>query len=57
MAYPEAGMQIAAQLSPKVAKGEMTWGRPVTDLQRTMSQLAEKTGGQAGQQQYGGDVR
>lgn len=25
-AYPEAGMQIAAQLGPKVVKGEMTWG-------------------------------
>jgi glyoxylase-like metal-dependent hydrolase (beta-lactamase superfamily II) len=25
-AYPEAGMQIAAQLGPKVVKGEMNWG-------------------------------
>lgn len=25
-AYPDAGMLIAAQLGPKVAKGEMTWG-------------------------------
>ena len=25
-AYPQAGMQIAAQLGPKVAKGEMAWG-------------------------------
>ncbi|MBZ4488449.1 MBL fold metallo-hydrolase [Microbacterium sp. cx-55] len=25
-AYPEAGMLIAAQIGPKVAKGEMTWG-------------------------------
>lgn len=25
-AYPQAGMQIAAQLGPKVVKGEMTWG-------------------------------
>jgi hypothetical protein len=25
-AYPQAGMQIAAQLGPKVAKGEMSWG-------------------------------
>ena len=25
-AYPESGMLIAAQLGPKVAKGEMTWG-------------------------------
>ena len=25
-AYPEAGMQIAAQLGPKVVKGEMAWG-------------------------------
>jgi len=25
-AYPAAGMQIAAQLGPKVAKGEMAWG-------------------------------
>jgi len=24
--YPESGMLIAAQLGPKVAKGEMTWG-------------------------------
>ncbi|GAA2076008.1 MBL fold metallo-hydrolase [Microbacterium hatanonis] len=25
-AYPESGMLIAAQIGPKVAKGEMTWG-------------------------------
>ena len=25
-AYPQAGMQIAAQLGPKVVKGEMSWG-------------------------------
>jgi glyoxylase-like metal-dependent hydrolase (beta-lactamase superfamily II) len=25
-AYPQAGMEIAAQLGPKVVKGEMTWG-------------------------------
>lgn len=25
-AYPDAGMLIAAQIGPKVAKGEMTWG-------------------------------
>jgi hypothetical protein len=25
-AYPQAGMQIAAQLGPKVVKGEITWG-------------------------------
>jgi hypothetical protein len=25
-AYPASGMQIAAQLGPKVVKGEMTWG-------------------------------
>jgi glyoxylase-like metal-dependent hydrolase (beta-lactamase superfamily II) len=25
-AYPHAGMQIAAQLGPKVVKGEMSWG-------------------------------
>jgi glyoxylase-like metal-dependent hydrolase (beta-lactamase superfamily II) len=25
-AYPQAGMQIAAQLGPKVVKGEMAWG-------------------------------
>ncbi|WP_030437708.1 MBL fold metallo-hydrolase [Actinoplanes subtropicus] len=25
-AYPQAGMQIAAQLGPKVVKGEMNWG-------------------------------
>jgi len=25
-AYPKAGMQIAAQLGPKVVKGEMSWG-------------------------------
>lgn len=25
-AYPQAGMQIAAQLGPKVVKGEMKWG-------------------------------
>lgn len=24
--YPSAGMLIAAQIGPKVAKGEMTWG-------------------------------
>jgi hypothetical protein len=24
--YPESGMLIAAQIGPKVAKGEMTWG-------------------------------
>ena len=24
--YPDAGMLIAAQIGPKVAKGEMTWG-------------------------------
>ena len=25
-AYPRPGMQIAAQLGPKVVKGEMSWG-------------------------------